>query len=463
MPELWEQTATQLAAAVRAGDVSAQQVCEAHLDRLDAVNPGLNAVVQTDHDGARLAARGIDAQIANGEDPGAMAGVPITIKVNVDQQGHATTNGLRVQKDLIARADNPVVANLRRAGAVIVGRTNTPAFSMRWFTDNGVHGQTLNPRDAGLTPGGSSGGAASAVASGICAMAHGTDIAGSVRYPAYACGLHGLRPTLGRVSAWNPTLPDRHIGAQLMAVSGPIARSIDDIRLSLAAMAAPVAGDPTWVPVPLAFEPAPLRAALCVAPDGMAVSSTVSAALRDTAERLRAAGWQVDEVTPPPLRPAADINAQLWMAEARATRDMITREDDANASFVFKQMTDASPEMDMAALMGALQKRIGLIREWQAFLADYPILICPVSGTLPFAQQLDVSSEQAFADVLEAQLTQRALPALGLPCLSVATGQIGRKPVGVQLVADRFREDTLLAAGAVIEAACGAPTVCTPA
>jgi amidase len=177
--------------------------------------------------------------------------VPITTKINVDQAGFATTNGIHAQQDLVAKADNPVVASLRQAGAVLLGRTNAPAFSYRWFTSNLLHGATRNPRDPALTPGGSSGGAAAAVAAGIGAIAHGTDIAGSVRFPAFACGVHGLRPSFGRIAAYNASSPERTIGAQLMAVSGPIARTIADLRLALSTMAAPSLLDPWWVPAPL--------------------------------------------------------------------------------------------------------------------------------------------------------------------------------------------------------------------
>ena len=140
--------------------------------------------------------------------------------------------------------NNPVVDNLRKAGAVILGRTNWPAFSYRWFTTNLIHGDTKNPRDAGITPGGSSGGAGAAVAAGIGHIAHGTDIAGSIRYPAYACGVHGLRPTIGRIAAFNAALPERPIGPQITAVSGPLARTIGDLRIALAAMSAPIRAIP---------------------------------------------------------------------------------------------------------------------------------------------------------------------------------------------------------------------------
>jgi len=463
MSEHWQLTATEIATAVRNKRLSALEVTEAHLARLEQVNPALNAVVQDCAALARRTAKEVDAKIAQGIDPGPMAGVPVTIKVNVDQAGLATTNGLVLQKDLIADSDNPVVANMRKSGAIIVGRTNTPAFSLRWFTKNNLHGQTLNPRDKTLTPGGSSGGASAAVASGICAVGHGTDIGGSIRYPAYACGLHGLRPTLGRVPAYNASGAERHIGGQLMAVSGPIARSVADLRLALAAMAAEDPRDPWWVPAPMAGPAFQKRAVLCLAPEGMKVAAEVQAALKDAAHRLEAAGWQVEEIPIPPLQKAADINAQLWMAEMRAgAAEMVTRENEADSQFVFAQMTARSAAIDINGLLNALKDRATLLRQWQVFLAQYPVVLCPVSGELPFTQQQDVQSAEAFEAIMQSQLTQLALPALGLPGLTVATGYAGKTPVGVQLIGARYREDILLAAGEDIEAAGAKIIPCDP-
>ncbi len=294
MTELWRLGAAELAALVRARKVSAREAAESALARLDAVNPRVNAVVAHRPELVRQQADAIDARIARGEDPGPLAGVPVTTKINVDHAGFATSNGTRLQRDLVAEASSPVVDNLARAGAVLLGRTNAPAFALRWFTDNLLHGATRNPRDPSLTPGGSSGGAAAGVAVGIGALAHGTDIGGSIRYPAYACGVHGLRPSLGRVPAFNASGPERGIGPQLMAVSGPIARTIADLRLGLAAMAARDLRDPWWVPAPLEGPPAPRRAALCLRPDGLVIVPEVERALKDAARRLGDAGWTVE-------------------------------------------------------------------------------------------------------------------------------------------------------------------------
>jgi amidase len=458
MREIWRLPATETASLVRGRKISATEVAKDALARLEAVNPAINAVVDCRPEEVLAEAVAVDAALARGEDPGPMAGVPVTIKVNVDQVGHATTNGLRLQKELIAKQDNPVVANLRKAGAVLLGRTNTPAFSLRWFTNNLLHGHTKNPRDPSITPGGSSGGAAAGVAAGIGAVGHGTDIGGSIRYPAYACGVHGLRPTLGRIPAWNPSGAERHIGGQIMAVSGPIARTIADIRLSFTAMAARDIRDPWWVDVPMEGPPAPKRAALCLRPDGLDTKPEVVAAMQDAARRLQAAGWVVEEAELPPLREPAQIQATLWLAESRrGLNAALKQEADPCASFVFAQMEALCPEPDVNGLLDGLQKRAFFVRAWMEFFENYPVAITPVSAELPFPDQLDVQSPEAFRRVMEAQLTQVGLPLMGLPGLTVTTGLVGTVPVGVQLLAGRYREDLLLAAGAAIEAA-GAPT-----
>lgn len=465
MTDLWRHSAVDLARIVKSGEASAREVTESALARLAEANPAMNAVVQEMPDEALATADAVDAELAKGNDPGPLAGVPVTIKVNVDQKGYPTTNGLRIQKDLIATEDNPVVANMRKSGAVIIGRTNTPAFSLHWFTRNSLHGHTLNPHNPTITPGGSSGGAAAATAAGIGAIGHGTDIAGSVRYPAYACGIHGLRPTLGRIPAVNFSAPDRLIGGQIMAVSGPLARTIGDVRLGLEAMAQ---GDPReawWTPVPLDLPEQPKKVALCVAPEGLVVEPEVEQAVRRAGAQLADAGWQVDEITAPPFREGARLQAMLWLAEFRRTAaKAIEAEDDPDARFIYAQMARHCPETDLNGFHDALQRRATLLREWQMFFEDYPVLLCPVSAEPPFPDLLDLESPEAFDRVFEALRPQIGTPFLGLPGLTVATGVLpGNVPIGVQLITGRYREDTALAAGAVIEAASGLRAAIDPA
>ncbi|TKW79089.1 MAG: amidase [Bradyrhizobium icense] len=454
MQDLWRLSATDLAALVKSKKVSAMEAATAALARLDAVNPKLNAVV--DHKPAEVLAEAasVDAKIARGEDPGVLAGVPVTVKVNIDQAGFATTNGLKIQKDAIAKDNSPVIDNFRKAGAVILGRTNCPAFSYRWFTTNLVHGDTKNPRDPGITPGGSSGGAGSAVAAGIGHIAHGTDIAGSIRYPAYANGVHGLRPTVGRIAAFNAALPERTIGAQISAVSGPLARTIADLRIALAAMSGFDPRDPWWVPAPLEGPKREKRAALCLDPDGLDATPEVKAAVADAGKRLERAGWTVEEVAnTPPLQEAAEWQTKLWLGDSyEAQLAAAEREGDPGALACLNGNKSKVFPFDAAAFSKALVRRATLAREWLLFLEKYAVLVMPVSGELPFPDHLDRKDPASFARVWKAQLAQIAIPFMGLPGLTVTTGLVGRVPVGVQVVSGRFREDLCLAAGEAIEA-----------
>ncbi|WP_315767239.1 MULTISPECIES: amidase family protein [unclassified Bradyrhizobium] len=454
MTDLWRLSAADLAALIKSKQVSAKEAATSALARLGAVNPKINAVIDHRPEQVLRQAESIDAALSRGEDPGPLAGVPVTIKVNVDQAGFATTNGLKLQKDAIAKSNNPVVENLVKAGAVLLGRTNTPAVSYRWFTSNLVHGDTKNPRDPAITPGGSSGGAGSATAAGIGHIGHGTDIAGSVRYPAYACGIHGLRPTVGRIPAFNASLPERPIGPQISAVSGPLARTIKDVRLALAAMSARDVRDPWWMPVPLEGPPMPKRVALCVNPDGLNPVPEVQAAVRDAGQRLERAGWTVEEIKDtPPMQEAAILQTKLWLGDGyEAQLALAEKEGDPGALACLRGNRAKVFPFDSTELSRALTRRATLTREWLLFLEQHPVLLMPVSGELPFADQLDRKDEESFQRVWHAQLTQIAIPFFGVPALTVSTGLVGRLPVGVQLVSQRFREDLCLAAGEAIEA-----------
>ncbi|WOH53025.1 amidase family protein [Bradyrhizobium sp. sBnM-33] len=451
MQDLWRLSAAEMASLIRSKKVSAKEAAAAALSRLDAVNPKINAVVDHRPEDVLSQAADIDAAIARGADAGPLGGVPVTVKVNIDQQGFATTNGLKLQRDAIAKSNSPVIDNLRKAGAVILGRTNCPAFSYRWFTTNLIHGDTKNPRDPGITPGGSSGGAGAAVAAGIGHIAHGTDIAGSIRYPAYACGVHGLRPTMGRIAAFNAALPERPIGPQISAVSGPLARTIGDIRIALAAMSARDYRDPWWVPAPLEGPAMPKRVAMCLNPGGLDPVLEVKAAVADAGKRLDRAGWMVEEIADtPPLREAADLQTKLWLGDGyEAQLEAAEREGDPGALACLRGNRAKVHPFDLSK---ALTRRATLTREWLAFFEQYAVLLMPVSGELPFPDQLDRKDEASFARVWHAQLPQIAIPFMGLPGLTVSTGLVGRVPVGVQLVSGRYREDLCLAAGEAVEA-----------
>src|ERR1700676_1663034 len=406
MEDLWRLSAKDIAALIKSKKVSAKEAASAALARLDAVNPSINAVVDHRPADVLVQAGAIDAAIARNQDIGPLAGVPVTVKVNIDQEGFATTNGLKLQRDVIAATNSPVIDNLRKAGAVILGRTNCPAFSYRWFTTNLIHGDTKNPRDPGITPGGSSGGAGAAVAAGIGHIAHGTDIAGSIRYPAYACGVHGLRPTMGRIPAFNASLPERTIGPQISAVSGPLARTIGDLRIALAAMSGKDARDPWWVPAPLQGPAMPKRAALCLRPDGLETVDEVKAAVADAGKRLQRAGWVVEEIeTTPPLREAAELQTKLWLGDSyEAQLETAEREGDPGALACLRGNKAQGFSFDAAAFSKALPRRAPLTREGGQFFENYPVLVMPVSAELPFPDGLDTRDDASFTRVWRAQL-----------------------------------------------------------
>jgi amidase len=454
MSELWRLSAVELAGLVKGREVSAREAAESALQRLDAVNPTINAVVAYRPEWVLQQADDIDRAIARGEDPGPLAGVTVTTKINIDHAGFATTNGTRLQESLIAEVSSPAVDNLQKSGAIMLGRTNSPTFALRWFTSNQVHGRTLNPRNPSITPGGSSGGGAAAVTAGIGQIALGTDIGGSVRYPAYACGVHGLRPTSGRVPAFNASSPERAIGAQLMSAAGPMARTIGDLRLGLLALAAPDLRDPWYMPMPLEGHDVPLRAALCLRPGGMQIAKEVEGALRDAAQRLVDAGWYVEEIgDTPSMRETALLQERLWLGDGfEALVDSVARDGDPGAQAVVDAARLKVKDLPPDVISRSLVRRTTLLRQWRLFLDQYAVVLMPVSGELPFSDDLDQQGTAGFDRVWEAQLTMRALPAMGLPGLAVTTQLVDGVPVGVQIVAAHYREDLCLLAGEAIEA-----------
>jgi amidase len=465
--ELWRLDAVETAALVRAGRASAREVTESVLARLHAVNPAVNAITRALDDEALAAADAADAARARGEALGPLHGVPVTTKCNVDQRGLPTDNGVPILKDLIATTDSPVVAALREAGAIIVGRTNTPAFSMRGHTDNALHGATLNPWDRRATPGGSSGGAGAATAVGIGSIAHGNDIGGSIRWPAYCNGVVGLRPTLGRVARVNDTAPGgRPMSSQLMAVDGPLARTVRDVRLGFEVMAARAdARDNRWTPVPLRLPTPsrPLRVALVTRCDGPAVAEPCWEAVRTAGRYLESAGYRVEEVAPPDLHAASALWHAIGVTEQQAfLGPRLEQSGDPGIASFLSAWWSLHPPRDFAGYMHAFAERDALLQRWLLFLEQYPIVVMPASTEAPLPAGIDVQGPEGTRRMLDALWFQLTLPVLGLPGLAVPVGTDHGLPMGVQLTAARWREDLLFDAGAVIEAHEGARTPIDP-
>ena len=471
--ELWRWTAEELVRGIRTRAISSREATESCLARLDEVNPRINAVVDPLADEALAAADRADDAIRRGEAPGVLHGVPITVKINVDYAGRATTNGVTAFANMAAEEDSISVANLRKAGAVILGRTNVPGFSTRYFTDNDLHGRTLNPWDAGRTPGGSSGGAAAAVASGIGPIGHGNDRAGSVRYPAYACGVAGLRPSLGRVPDFNPSAAEeRGISSQMANVQGPLARSIGDIRLGLEALAAPDPRDPWSVPVPLGAAEAAERSRAAILPSlpGVDADPAVTEAIRKAGAWLQDAGYDVEEAAPPRLDEASGLFWPILMAEERAataaeraaSSSGIERYGDEAVKRARASVRAYAGDLDYETYVRALASRTTMLREWYAFFERYPILVMPISWQRPYPIDHDQKGDDAVREMLDAHRPMLAISLLGLPGLSVPVSLADGVPVGVQIVSARFGEERLLAAGEVIEARAAMATPIDP-
>lgn len=467
MTDLWKLDGFETAALIRAKKVSAREVIADTLKRLDAVNPTINAVTLALHEEALAAADAADTALARGEAVGPLHGVPATTKVNLDQKGCPTDGGVVEYKNLMADRDNPVIANMRASGMIIVGRTNAPAYSMRWFTDNELHGRTLNPWNKERTCGGSSGGAAAATAAGIGAIGQGNDIAGSVRFPAYCCGLVGLRPTYGRIPSFNFTsTARRQVSAALMAVQGPLTRTVRDARVALRAMSVGSPYDNRCVDVPFEGPPAkkPIRVAMVVDPAGRGgVAPEIVAAIQRAAAWLTEAGYIVEEIAPPEFGTVIDLWAQLAMDDVIAGLEpMVEKHGDHAIRTSLGLWRKAFPGSGPKEMIEAMMERDRLLRLWQLFLEERPLILTHSSAELPFRVGLDLVDVPTTAHMIRAQSTQLAVPVLGLPSIAVPAGVADGLPLGVQLIAGRYREDLCLEAAEAIEARAGLRTPVDP-
>lgn len=469
--DLWRWEAVELARGIRSREISSREAVESCLARIEEVNPRINAIVDLMAEEALEAADRADEAVKKGEGLGTLHGVPVTLKINVDVAGRPTTNGVVAFKEKIASAESPPVIQWRKAGAIFVGRTNVPAFSTRYFTDNALHGRTLNPWDPKRTPGGSSGGAAAAVATGMGALAHGNDRAGSVRYPSYACGVYGLRPTLGRIATFEPGVPETlAIATQLANTQGPLARSIRDLRLGTAAMMERDPRDPWWVPVPLRDEaPRPGRAALCAGVPGAKVDLAVATAVKQAGLWLQDAGYEVEEIAPPHLLEAGSLFFTLVVSEGA-----VSKEDRAGTTRAIEALGDepakrarrstvaSIPALDYEGYVMALARRAALLRQWMLYFERYQFVLLPISWQRPFPVDEDQKGDAAMAALLQAQVPILAASALGLPGLAVPATLVEGVPVGVQLISGRFQEEALFAAGEAIEARSAVKTPIDP-
>ena len=450
--EPWQLSAVRTAELVRDGDVSAAEVAESHIRRIDEVNPRLNAVVLRTDDALRETASRVDA----GTVTGPLAGGVMTTKINTDHVPYPNDNGIKALAGNVSPVTHGVVRGMLGAGLMMAGRTNSPAFAMRFHTANDLHGETLNPHRLDISCGGSSGGAGVAVATGMCQIGQGNDVAGSVRWPAYMNGVIGLRPTVGRMPTGGTNPNPRGWSASMMSTHGPIARTMADLRAGYAAMAAPNWDEPFWVPAPHEF-PVPERVTVAlVVEDGLPIDPVVVANLRRTAGILADAGYEVVETAPPMLeeffslwKTVGALDLMLGLVPA------LPGIDDAGLTAAMVNWTQSFPEPSGQVFLRGLQTRDMVMRAWNTFLAGHQLILTPMMTVPTVERAYDVAHPDAGAELDLFGRWGINLSAIQMPALAFPTGSHDGAPLGVQLVAHTWREDLLLTAGDVLERALG--------
>ena len=455
MNELWQRSAVETAEGISRKKFSCREVMESVVGRIRQKNGALNAIVYDYTEEALAEARRADEELTAGRARGPLHGVPVTIKENVDQRGAPTPNGLPAFAGLIAPDDAPVVRNLRRAGAIIVGRTNTPELSMRATTDNPLHGRTRNPWHPDASPGGSSGGAGAAAAAGFGPIHHGNDIGGSLRFPAFACGLSTVKPTPGRIAAYNPSATaERGLLAQLMSVQGAICREVKDVRLATRVMAERDVRDPWWVPAPFEGEPvpAPIRVAFTRNAHGYPMHADIARALERVAGGLAAAGYLVEEIEPPPITEPARAWFSMAIAEMKVLLYPLARQHGSRTiQDIFDWYEQMANAVDAPGYMLGLAERTRMTRQWSVFLEDHPLVLTPFLMRPTFPWNYDAQGFVETKDLFDAAIYSFGVNYLGLPAGVVPVGFVEGLPAGVQTVGRRFREDLILDAMAVVE------------
>ncbi|MCP5082422.1 MAG: amidase [Alphaproteobacteria bacterium] len=450
---LWQWSACDIAQAVARGAVSCEDATGAAIERMRATNGKINAVVEDLGDAAIETARGQDKAGAGAEQP--MFGVPVTIKENIDQKGHTTPNGVAALAKTLAPGDAPVVSNFKKAGAIPIGRTNTPEFSFRATTVNELHGRTFSPWNDWASAGGSSGGAAAGVMMGYGAVAHGNDIGGSLRFPAYACGAATVKPGLGRVPAYNPSAPEeRGPLAQIMSVQGVIAREVRDVRLAMETLVAYDPHDPWMVPAP--FNGPELgglpKVGFSRETYGVEMHPAVSAALDTARECLVDAGYVVEEIETPNVQSCGDIGFRALMGEVKVFFEAdIRKHGSADINAIFDDYFEMFPPFEGEEQLKAMAERARFVREWTVLLHKYPLVLTPFMLIPTFKWDRDMEGQDGVREVLGAAFYSFSMNFMGLPAGNVPANYNDGLPVGVQIVGQRFREDLILDACEAVE------------
>jgi Asp-tRNA(Asn)/Glu-tRNA(Gln) amidotransferase A subunit family amidase len=455
--------AVQMAEQIRHRKISPVELVAAHLKRIEKFNPRLNAFVQVDAEGALRQAREAEVAVRRGAKLGALHGVPISIKSSIEVAGFRWEAGTKLRQGTVASQDAPLVSRLRDAGAIILGATNTPELLMAWETDNLLYGRTNNPWDLAQTPGGSSGGEAAAIASGMSAGGVGSDGGGSIRVPAHFSGICGLKPTPGRIPATGH-FPTSVGPFALIGVVGPMARTVADLRVLFEVMQGPDIGDPSAAPVPVRW---PSRAELkgirigYFEDDGRTpVTSETHAAVRTAAEALRRAGFRVAPFCPEGL----DLARQLWWKFFGIAGGMLlgpmTRGHEAELSPILKQFlswVEAEPSHTGESLLDTWIQRDVVRSQVFSQMRDYPVLLCPVAAIPAFKHhERSWQIGGKTVDYLDAWSYTEWFNLLGTPAVAVPISQSSEGlPIGVQIAARPWEEELVLSVAQELETQCG--------
>jgi len=456
---IWQLSASELVERVKSRATTAEDVVAATVARMRAVNGRLNAVVDDLGDAALERARDLDATLRKSGPVGPLHGVPVTIKVNVDQKGSATTNGVTAFADVIAPDDAPFVRNLTRAGAVVIGRTNTPEFSFRATTTNELYGRTFNPWNDWASSGGSSGGASTAVMSGMGPIAHGNDIGGSLRFPSAATGAVTVKPGLGRTPAWNPSQTvERGLLAQLMSVQGVICREVRDVRLAMRSAIAYDPHDPWQVPVPFdgpALEE-PLKIGLTGNTYRFDAHPAIHKALDTARDCLTEAGYEVVEIETPDIGEIGETGYRALMGEVSVLLlDDIRKYGSAEINRMFDEYFELFPPYKGDELLRQMARRSHFTRQWNLLFETYPVVLTPFLPSPTYAWNRDAEGKDGIMEVLGCGIWSFAMNYMGFPAGIVSPGMHEGLPVAVQMVGRRFREDLVLNSLESVEARVG--------
>ncbi len=459
MTELWMLSAVEVAEGIRRRAFSCREVLQSVADRIEDRNGDLNAITVDLREEALQLAAAADEAVARGDVLGPLHGVPVTIKENVDMIGVATPNGIPAFADLIASEDAPVVRNLKNAGAIVVGRTNVPEFSMRATTDNPLRGRTFNPWDAEATPGGSSGGAGVSAVAGFGALHHGNDIGGSLRFPSTANGTCTVKPTTFRVPVFNSTAAaERGPLSQAMSCQGIIAREARDVRIGTEVLISPDPRDPNSPPVPW-NGPAlasPITVAVTTESAGYDIHPEIVASIRSAADMLADAGYRVVETDPPPIVASAREWFRTGATEMQATLDPAIRQYGSETiQRIFDWYYEMGEILDRDDYINGFGHRTRLMRQWNLFLAEHPLVLTPFLMRPLFDWDYDAQSFETTKDIFDASIYSTGINYIGLPAGVLATTLIENRPSAVQIVGQRYREDLIVDAMEAIESRAG--------